>query len=553
MNMSESVKDLKVTSNVGRDILASASLFKADYAVVWEYVVNSLQYCAPRVTPVIDIDLQQRKKLIAISDNGLGMNEQDLEHFFMMHGENKERKAGRIGRGKYGTGKSAAFGIGKGLKVDTRKNGRRNVVILTRDVIEQSAGLNVPLDWQIQNEECADIDGTTVTIFDIEVKVTEKSIAGYIEKHLQHFQHQTPKIAVNSHVCSYKEPEVDRSKEFTPNKVQADIIGGDVKLVVNVSKIPLGVSEFGIQVTAGAGNCVAIESAGVDKKELGNYLFGTVDVPLLESSTGPVEPYDQTRNLQLNPNHPVAQCLIGFIGASLDQVRKELVRETKDAQQDEQLRRLAQEASKIADILNDDFKEMRDRLQDIRSGTGRKATATGMFGGGEEGGDEPGSYVKGTKEPGDTRVKPRPGGPGDGTKRGRKDPNISVSGDPNPDGDDAVDPIGGKKKKRRPAGGFKVEYKPLGQDEPRSHYDSSTLTILLNTEHPVLAAAQAGGEIEDPAFKRLSYEIAFSEYALGLGYELANDDPGFPADDLLYEVRTSLNRVSKAAAPLYRS
>ena len=115
------------------------------------------------------------------------------------------------------------------------------------------------------------------------------------------------------------------------------------------------------------------------------------------------------------------------------------------------------------------------------------------------------------------------------------------------------DPVGGKKKKRRPAGGFKVEYKALGQDESRSHYDSPTLTILLNADHQVLAAAKAGGDIEDPAFKRLSYEIAFSEYAIGLGYELANDDPGYPADDLLYEVRASLNRVSKAAAPLYRS
>ena len=111
----------------------------------------------------------------------------------------------------------------------------------------------------------------------------------------------------------------------------------------------------------------------------------------------------------------------------------------------------------------------------------------------------------------------------------------------------------GKQKKRRPAGGFKVEYKALGQDEARSIYDSSTLTILLNLDHAVLAAAKDGVDIEDPAFKRLSYEIAFSEYALGLGYELANDDPGFPADDLLYEVRTSLNRVSKAAAPLYRA
>lgn len=35
---------LKVTSHVGRDLLASAASFKNEAAVVSEYVVNSLQY-----------------------------------------------------------------------------------------------------------------------------------------------------------------------------------------------------------------------------------------------------------------------------------------------------------------------------------------------------------------------------------------------------------------------------------------------------------------------------------------------------------------------------
>ena len=38
---------LKVTSHVGRDLLASAASFKSEAAVVWEYVVNSLQYVDP--------------------------------------------------------------------------------------------------------------------------------------------------------------------------------------------------------------------------------------------------------------------------------------------------------------------------------------------------------------------------------------------------------------------------------------------------------------------------------------------------------------------------
>jgi len=83
-------------------------------------------------------------------------------------------------------------------------------------------------------------------------------------------------------------------------------------------------------------------------------------------------------------------------------------------------------------------------------------------------------------------------------------------------------------------------------------YDSTALTILINLDHPVVKAALGNGEVEDPAFKRLSYEIAFSEYAMGLGYEIYDQDPNIPADDLLYEVRSSLNRVAASAAALYR-
>ena len=68
----------------------------------------------------------------------------------------------------------------------------------------------------------------------------------------------------------------------------------------------------------------------------------------------------------------------------------------------------------------------------------------------------------------------------------------------------------------------------------------------------MVKAALADGNVEDPMFRRLSYEIAFTEYAIALGYETLNQDPNLPADDVLYEVRSSLNRIAAAAAPLYR-
>lgn len=95
-------------------------------------------------------------------------------------------------------------------------------------------------------------------------------------------------------------------------------------------------------------------------------------------------------------------------------------------------------------------------------------------------------------------------------------------------------------------------YRSLGRDEYRSRYDEHSLSILINLDHPVVSAALSDGGIEEAGFRRLSYEIAFSEYAMALGYELLKQDPNMPADDLLYEVRSSLNRVATTAASLYR-
>jgi hypothetical protein len=70
---------------------------------------------------------READRAIAISDNGRGMTDKDLQHFFTMHGENVDRLKGRPGRGKFGTGKSAAFGIAMTLRVDTVRDGLRNV------------------------------------------------------------------------------------------------------------------------------------------------------------------------------------------------------------------------------------------------------------------------------------------------------------------------------------------------------------------------------------------------------------------------------------------
>src|SRR6266487_3661561 len=328
--------DLHVTTHVGRDVLAQAAQFKTEAAAVWEYVVNSLQYVDPGVQPKVEVTV--KRDSVVISDNGAGMDEDRLRHFFTMHGENLERRAGRIGRGKWGTGKSAAFGIANSLQVDTVRNGVRNVVELHRHAIEASTGDSIPLDWKIRNEKVDPPNGTVVNISGVLLpRIDKATIIEYIERNLSAFRGTSPTVAVNTHVCEYHEPPIQKTYEFIPSERQAETLG-NVELTINASKTPLREWEQGITVLASSGNLVAIERAG------------------LETHPTPLEPFDGSRSMTLNPKHPVVAVLVGFIGSKMEQVRQELVAEHKAAREEEEARRLAKQADALADILNDDFR-----------------------------------------------------------------------------------------------------------------------------------------------------------------------------------------------------
>jgi hypothetical protein len=547
----KTVQSLKITSHIGRDLLASAGYFTTEQAVAWEYVVNSLQYVDPGVSPKVFVKVNASAKSLTIADNGRGMNSDDLEHFFKMHAENKDRMAGRAGRGKFGTGKSAAFGIATSLQIDTRRNGLRNVVTITRRQIEQSAGEEIPAEWSIRNEHTDEQNGTTVTISGIFLpSIRTAPIIEYVERHLQAFRARAPEVAVNNHVCTYREPEIAFERRFSPSAEQEKVFG-PTQLVVKAARAPLPDAEQGVAVTAGIGNLVAVERGGIQAKEFGNYLLGEIDVPAIENADSKIDPYDSSRSLRLNPQNPLVAVLIGFIGSKLEAVRLELLRDSKEAKKDEEARRLALEAESIAEILNQDFRQVRSRLHEIRAASAKSGPAGAQFGDSDTGGGDLDGWVSGTEEPGNIEETASPKGPGE--PHGRPAPSITQRGDRADNGRASVDPAGGRgKQKSKPRGGFRVKYDKLGREEERSRYDGPTLTILINLEHPVLEAALKHGNTQDPSFRRLSYEIAFAEYAMGLGYEIQKQDPNIPADDLLYEVRSALNRVASSAAILYR-
>ena len=247
-----SSSDLSVTSHVGRDLLQSAALFKHEHSVVWEYVSNGLEYVEPGVNLIVKVVVDSKGRKITVQDNGRGMIFSDLHRYFQMHGENIDRKKGKPGRGLFGTGKSAAFGIARRLLVTTNRNGLQSRVELDRVAIEsKQAERSVPVRILEREAVTSEPNGTLVEIENIQLKrIDPNSIIRHIERHIAHWPNAT--VFVNTHKCEFVEPLIAFEREFKTAGTVFDKVLGDVTLIVKVSKAPLEDEFQGISITSGA-------------------------------------------------------------------------------------------------------------------------------------------------------------------------------------------------------------------------------------------------------------------------------------------------------------
>ena len=556
------MNDLVIRTHVGRDVLQSAQLFRTPEAAIWEYVVNSLQYRDPAVTPQVEVILDAKRHLVIVEDNGVGMDFDGLTHFFTMHGENQERRKGMPGRGKFGTGKSAAFGIGTELEVDTVRDGVRQVVRVTRAGIEAAAGDVIPVEFVERDQKAAGVaNGTVITIRGVTAKLSREPVVSLIERHLATFRNSAPVVTVDGRICEI--PVIATAGEprsFAPPSEVIKQLVGDITLSVRVSRTPLGADGRGIAVTVGEGNLVALETAGVDAKEFGDRLFGEVDCPRLEDpSFEPTSAFGNNRDLRLNPSHPVAAALTAFIGSSLEQVRQTLVAEHRASREDAAAKRIRATTDEISKVLNEDLQAQRERITGAMANVRQRSKMNAEASGSEV--DENGFAVDmdgqlpGEKigvlgqnvnlpEPGPdvphVPVDPHPE-PGD--------KNSSAAGRPDASGEEHVTPAGGGGS-ARPRGGLNVTTDNLGADFDRMHWDKESRTIIINLDHPVVTGARTVND-GDLTFRRLMYEIAFTSYAVALADLALERDEAMTGSDATFEVRSALRRVWANAGSLY--
>jgi len=209
------------------------------------------------------------------------------------------------------------------------------------------------------------------------------------------------------------------------------------------------------------------------------------------------------------------------------------------------MKRLTKQAAEIARVINEDFDAFRQQVAKVRAKTSGGLDAYRL---GTNGAEENSDILFGSDLPAEIVCPPvhgdRPVGPEPAPPR----PPVVTPADPE---SEKLGRPAGAGKGGRPRGGFRVQFKAMGTESHRALYERDDRTIYINLEHPQLVAAIGSGDIDDPVFRRLAYEVAFSEYAIALASELESRGHYIDPSDPIVDIRLTLNRLARKAAQLY--
>ena len=538
--------EIKVTTHVGRDVLQTSAFFNNAASVVWEYLINGIEYRHTSDTrkPSVFVSLNKKNKMIQIKDNGHGMDTDRINQFLTMHGEQISDNR-KIKRGKFGSGKSAAFGIADTLEVETVSNGKLNKFKLTKEQLQNSDGNSINPEIALSNVETEAQDGTLITISEINVPFHQEEVIKQIERNLPQLMGYDPEIVVNDHICKRKEIDITHTEKFIPDSQLINKLG-NIELIINVSRVALSEEESGIFISVGEGRLIGKEDFGLGAKEMGTYLQGFITVPNLDNEVNGISAYTQARDLKLNKNHELVNALIPFLGSSLEKVRKKLVKEKRDKQESDEGRKLQRLGNEISDVLNKSYLHKQEELQRIRKGAigsiAKNLTPDSI----DKDSDEfilvPGTDLRAEEEEWH-----KDGESKGGNKEGN-DPNKKLKDDP--EGTKVASKMPAKPRPQK-KGGFQVECKHLGAaHKSRYHYLKEEVSIQINLDHESvsLAYANADKDIDNIHFKRLIYEIAFTAYILAVAQEITEIDEMKSGADLRFDMQELYDEVTTTAA-----
>ena len=106
---------------------------------------------------------------------------------------------------------------------------------------------------------------------------------------------------------------------------------------------------------------------GAEGQHMANYIFGEIDIPSLDDESSPIAAFDMSRSMRLNPNNPVVMVAMGVIGREIDRLRRQLVKEDSARRAPTKLRKMEKEANRIAEIINEDFREFSGKVAKVKA------------------------------------------------------------------------------------------------------------------------------------------------------------------------------------------
>ena len=515
---------LEVVTHVGRDILANASHFATVPKAVYEYVSNSIDATPPGRACTVRVTIAARgpQRRITVADDAAGMSREQLRLFFTMHGENLFRRSGRKVRGRFGTGKIAAFGRADVLRVDTVQDGLRNIVELRRADLEGVlAGRPVRVRELLVDEASDDAIGTVVTIAELQrgTRVDRSEIVRYLQRQLgRHLVRHS--IFVDDERVGYAEPDAVEEHRFDSPPALGALAGEPLALVVKVATHPLADEENGVAVLCN-GFLNAMTLAGLDGKPEIEYLFGELEVKALDDDEAPVPAFLSTRDLTLNPENPLVAELLPWLRTSLEAVRRELVQRARERRRMAEQVELEKLGTQIGQLLNTIYRGERVALvpaAPVAEVAPPVETAPPL------------AIVRAPRRDRGLPRGPRPPRPVEEITIAAPAPETTV-----PSLRDGL---------RDPAG-FRVLFRNVGDENLRAFYVREERGIVMNLDHPEAQAALTVAGPSSPFFAHYCYRTAMEEFTLAMVAELGYPD----APEIAREIRERADKYSRAFAP----
>jgi hypothetical protein len=527
----------EMESNVARDVLSTASSFGSLPKVIAEYVTNSID-ARDNGTPVIVKITKNRyggATRIVISDDARGMDDVDLRRFFFMHAENEARRRGRRTRGRFGTGKQ--------WRVRLQKDELEAAVIENRKPRP---------DVLVDGEATSKANGTDIIIDGITRSVDERRIAGEICKRLGRQLDAHPVTLFNSRVQLVK-PRAAREWPLfrSADHAVAAVIEDDVVCQLAAAATAVDDSIRGVVITANDFPVAQIDAVG----DYGARIFGHCEVAALESDDSTPGPYTDARDLTLNEDNPTAGSLAVWIRECLSEVSAELLAEERERRLQARDQALRNAASKMEAVLNrhfhGEFRRTRTRSGDL--GTLTSAALDGADRLVQPNPDGTAGYPIISGEPhdgNDNTPFDSTNSPTDATERAPSEtsgPGRLREHDPFGEGRGDSVTMDQLRSRRRRSGGFTIDWNNAGVEAPRSYYIESELTILINLDHPEIAAAYTAGDAS-PLFRMLVFEAAAQEYSYATAYQQLEEDQSMDGADALQYVRQTVDLLTRDVA-----